>query len=154
MSAQLANASADFTIGDVAVHLSCSSATELLEALRAFGKAPAANDAAPVKETTAGKPKPAATPAPAAATASAGSSATPTVASSAQAAAAPAAGEAGNAAVAQTAEASAPAASPATPAASPEVTFDALKKAFLALSTKAGGRALCEGVLKPFSLAK
>jgi hypothetical protein len=33
-------------------------------------------------------------------------------------------------------------------------TFDEVKKAFLALSTKPNGRALCEGVLKPFALAK
>jgi hypothetical protein len=34
------------------------------------------------------------------------------------------------------------------------VTFDVLKKAFLALSTKAAGREKCEAVLKPFGLAK
>jgi hypothetical protein len=63
--------------------------------------------------------------------------------------------------VAPTAAPQAPAAtSPESNAASPSepaavvVTFDALKNAFLALSTKAGGRALCEGVLKPLGLAK
>jgi hypothetical protein len=35
----------------------------------------------------------------------------------------------------------------------PAVTFDEVKKAFLALS-KPKGRALCEGVLKPFGIAK
>lgn len=50
--------------------------------------------------------------------------------------------------------AAATSASSSTPAASPAVTFDTLKKAFLALSTKPGGRALCEGVLKPFTLGK
>jgi hypothetical protein len=45
---------------------------------------------------------------------------------------------------------------PTPSAASPSeaVTFDQLKKAFLSLSTKDGGRAKCEGVLKPFGLAK
>ena len=38
--------------------------------------------------------------------------------------------------------------------AAPGVTFDVLKKAFLSLSTKEGGRAKCEGVLKPHGLAK
>jgi hypothetical protein len=49
-----------------------------------------------------------------------------------------------------------PASAPTTApeSAAPGVTFDVLKKAFLALSTKAGGRALCEGVLKPHALAK
>lgn len=42
----------------------------------------------------------------------------------------------------------------AQPQASTAVTFDELKKAFLGLSTKAGGRALCESVLSPFKLAK
>lgn len=51
------------------------------------------------------------------------------------------------------AEAPAPTTAPAASAPSP-VDFDTLKKAFLALSTKAGGRALCEGVLKPHGLAK
>jgi hypothetical protein len=39
-------------------------------------------------------------------------------------------------------------------AAGAPVQFDELKKAFLNLSTKADGRAKCEGVLKPFGLAK
>lgn len=38
--------------------------------------------------------------------------------------------------------------------ASPAVSFDQLKKAFLSLSTKEGGRAKCEGVLKPHGLGK
>lgn len=38
--------------------------------------------------------------------------------------------------------------------AAPAVTFDVLKKAFLALSTKEGGRSKCEGVLKPHGLGK
>ncbi len=49
------------------------------------------------------------------------------------------------------APAPAPAAAPAEPAA---VDFDTLKRAFLALATKDGGRARCEAVLKPFGLAK
>jgi hypothetical protein len=72
MSAALSNASADFTLGDVSVHLSCSSATELLTALAAFGKAPAANQPtitppAPVADKPKAEAKPAATPAPTAA---------------------------------------------------------------------------------------
>ena len=48
----------------------------------------------------------------------------------------------------------------ASPSASPvlsgeqEVSFEYLKKAFLALAVKPGGRALCEGVLKPVGAAK
>ena len=38
--------------------------------------------------------------------------------------------------------------------AAPAVTFDALKKAFLGLSTKPDGRSKCEGVLKPHGLGK
>jgi hypothetical protein len=58
----------------------------------------------------------------------------------------------GNAAAAPSAQ-EATAASAAS-SAEPEVDFDTLKKAFLALSTKDGGRAKCEGVLKPHGLAK
>jgi len=65
------------------------------------------------------------------------------------------------AAPAKTAAESAPAAPSAetapqasTAATDTPVTFDELKRAFLGLSTKPGGRALCEGVLKPFGLAK
>lgn len=65
------------------------------------------------------------------------------------------------AAPAKTAAESAPAAPSAetapqasTAATDTPVTFDELKRAFLSLSTKPGGRALCEGVLKPFGLAK
>jgi hypothetical protein len=122
------------------------------------GKLEAAND--PVAPGKSGK----------AATAPAGQAASQTAASSAPAAVAKAAGDAGNAASTSTpatvqgaaagsaaGEAgnvagggqSAPAstASSDTPAASPAVTFEALKKAFLALSTKADGRAKCEAVL-------
>ena len=38
--------------------------------------------------------------------------------------------------------------------AAPGVTFDVLKKAFLALSTKPEGRSKCEGVLKPHGLGR
>lgn len=89
--------------------------------------------------------------------AAAGSPASPTAAPSAQPAAAAAAkGEAGNvaaaspspaAAAASTASTSAPSPSAATAGNGEGVTFDVLKKAFLALSSKANGRALCEGVL-------
>ena len=91
---------------------------------------------------------------PAAATAPAGKAATQTAAPSAPAAAAPAAGDAGNDAAAAGPAAAASTASSSTPAESPEVSFEVLKKAFLALSTKADGRAKCESVLKPFGVAK
>lgn len=60
-----------------------------------------------------------------------------------------------SAAIAETTELPATTVAP-TSVASPSapVTFDALKKAFLQLSTKEGGRARCEGVLKPQGLAK
>lgn len=90
---------------------------------------------------------------PVAATAPAGSPATQTTAPSATTAAAPAAGDAGNASTAGPAAAASPASSP-KPEAAPEVTFDVVKKAFLALSTKADGRSKCEAVLKPFKVAK
>lgn len=91
-----------------------------------------------------GKPaKPAA-----AAKATAGASASPTAAPSAQTAAAPAAqGEAGNAAQAAGPSAAVSPASSSAQGASGEVTFEQVKKAFLALSTKADGRAKCEAVL-------
>jgi hypothetical protein len=44
--------------------------------------------------------------------------------------------------------------SSSTPAGSPAPTFEEVKKAFIALSTKPNGRALCEGVLAPFKLTK
>jgi hypothetical protein len=66
-----------------------------------------------------------------------------------------AAGEAGNAAGSATGTSpSAPTASSDKPAESAAVSFDELKKAFLALSTKPEGRAKCEAVLKPFAVAK
>lgn len=161
MSAVLAGASAQFTFHGAAVTLSCGSATELLQALASFGIA-AANDAkagvaspqsvkagrAPSQGTTAGQvaapEKTAAASTPAAETAAAPSQAST------------AAGEQGNAAAASSAPAAsdAPAVSSSEASASPEVSFEQLKKAFLGLSTKANGRALCEGVLKPFGLAK
>lgn len=65
------------------------------------------------------------------------------------------AGEAGNAAGSATGiSPSASTASSDKPAESPAVSFDELKKAFLALSTKPEGRAKCEAVLKPFGVAK
>lgn len=92
---------------------------------------------------------------PTAATVQAGAHASTTTAPSAQHAAAVAAGDAGNAhAAAHQGGTSAQPASTDKPSASPEVTFDVLKKAFLALSTKAAGREKCEAVLKPFGLAK
>lgn len=105
----------------------------------------AANDS-PAAAAAPGKSKPAAT-------AAGTSAATPTAAPSAAAAPAPAAGDAGNA---STPAASPPASTASSSAASgsSEVSFDSLKKAFLGLSTKAGGRALCEGVLRPYGLAK
>jgi hypothetical protein len=63
-------------------------------------------------------------------------------------------GEAGNAAGSAGQPAGATAASSGTPVESRSVSFDEVKKAFLALSTKPNGRALCEGVLKPFNLGK
>lgn len=88
---------------------------------------------------------------PAAATAPAGSNGTQTAASSAPAAAGAAAGDAGNATAAA---AGAQTASSSAASESSAVTFDELKKAFLALSTKPGGREKCEAVLKPFGLVK
>lgn len=52
-----------------------------------------------------------------------------------------------------TVESTSSSAEPSTSAA-PGVSFDELKKAFLSLSTKTGGRTLCEGVLKPLGLGK
>lgn len=152
MSAALAQASASFTFHGAAVSLSCSSPEELLKALQTFGIAAAANDA---PAPTTGKAKPAATPAPAAAaTAPAGAPASATEASSAPSAAAPAAGEAGNAAAAAGQPAAAAPASSPKPDAAPEVTFEQVKKAFLALATKPDGRAKCEAVNKAFGVAK
>jgi hypothetical protein len=60
----------------------------------------------------------------------------------------------GNVTTAATSTAS-PTASPASSETStPAPDFETVKKAFLALSTKEGGRARCEAVLKPFSLNK
>lgn len=70
-----------------------------------------------------------------------------------QPAAAPAASE-GNAAATEAPSPTASTASSSEASASPAVSFDVLKKAFLALSTKEGGRAKCEAVLKPFGLTK
>lgn len=78
----------------------------------------------------------------------AASAATPSQASTA------ATGDTGNGAAAAGPAAAATTASSAKPDAAPEVTFDSLKKAFISLSTKPNGRALCEGVLKPLSLGK
>lgn len=171
MSALLANASATFSYQGASVTLTCSSPAELKNALATFGIGQAANDAtaAPGKSAKA-------------ATAPAGPSASPTAAPSAPAAAAPAAGDAGNASASTSTPASAPAAASgsapageqgngastaAAPAGSSQaqapapaasvgeaVSFDDLKKAFLALPTKAGGREKCEAVLKPFNLPK
>lgn len=151
MSALLAGASANFEFNGAHITLSCSSPEELLNALAKFGKGAANDTPAPAS----GKSKPAAAPAQtAAATAPAGKPATQTTEPSAPAAAAQAAqGEAGNATPAgQAADAST--ASSTKPEGEAAVTFGALKKAFLALSTKADGRAKCEAVLKPFNLTK
>lgn len=95
-------------------------------------------------------------PTPAAATAPAGQPASTTTAPSAQPAAAAAAGDAGNkdagaqpaASSAQAASSEKPAASPASSLpADPKEAFEVLKKAFLGLSTKPGGREKCEKVL-------
>lgn len=136
MSALLAQATAIFEFKGANVTLSCTSPEELLGALAKFGIA--ANDKVPAT----GNVKQAAV------TVAAGSTGTQTAASSAQTAAAPAAqqADAGNA------SGSTPSSS--EPSGSPAVTFDELKKAFLALSTKAGGREKCEAVLKPFNLPK
>jgi hypothetical protein len=64
-----------------------------------------------------------------------------------------AAAEAGNGAAAAGQAVGATSASSPTPADSPAPTFDETKKAFLALSATKG-RAACEGVLKPFGIAK
>ena len=97
-----------------------------------------------VKETTAPKAQAAAAPAKS-------STASPTT----QPAAAQGASE-GNVtpAATETASPTASSASSSEASASPAVDFDTLKKAFLSLSTKEGGRAKCEGVLKPHGLAK
>lgn len=157
MSAQLASTNSFSAHLALAAGVSVSISAPTLDDLSkvvARVQGTAANDTAAVPAPTTGKSKPAATPAPAAATAPAGPSASTTAASSAPAAAAQAAqGDAGNATQGgQTAAAST--ASSEKPAAAVEVTFDVLKKAFLALSTKADGRAKCENVLKPFNLAK
>lgn len=164
MSAVLAAASASFTYQGASITLSAGSATELIQALAAFGiqtNAPAANDtAAPGKPSApapARAPSPATTAAPAAApkpTAAVPSPAAADAAAPSQASTA--AGDQGNGAAASPSPApvDASTASSSAPAESPAVTFDQLKKAFLGLSTKADGRAKCEGVLKPFGLAK
>lgn len=102
----------------------------------ASGPGTAKDSAAP--EKTAKDPSPAA--------ASAAGASSPSTAATSE----------GNAAAASSTPAAAGAstASSSGGAASPEVSFEQVKKAFLALSTKPGGRALCEGVLKPFGLAK
>ena len=134
MSAVLAGASAQFTFHGAAVTLSCGSATELLEALAKFGLA--ANDAAGPGNASAQAPA----PAPSSATTAAPTAAPKQTAAASTPTAAPAAAPSQ--------------ASTAATDLAPEVSFDQLKKAFLGLSTKADGRAKCEGVLKPFGLAK
>lgn len=138
MSAVLASASADFTLGDVSVHLACSSPTELLQALAAFGKAPAANDAPaatlppnPMQQVAAApKPtdaaKPAATPSPTQAPVAEGNAS----ASTGTPAGAPAA-----------ASGSAPAGD------APALNYDDVKKRVLALSKMTGGREIVLGLL-------
>jgi hypothetical protein len=170
MSALLASASATFSYQGANVTLSCGSPEELKNALATFGIG-AANDA-----VAPGKSKPAAATAPAGPSASppAAPSAPPAAAAGAdagnasastatQASAQPAAagsaasaGEAGNGAAASASPATGAAstASSSEPSGSPAVSFDELKKAFLALSTKPGGREKCEAVLKPFGLPK
>lgn len=159
MSALLAGASATFSYQGASVTLSCSSPIELKNALATFGIGQAANDSGNVPPVTAavtkGPQQTAAPSAPAvaapAAQADAGnasaSTAAPASAPPAAAGSATSAGEAGN--VGTTAgTAAAPTASSSEPAASPAVSFDELKKAFLALSTKPAGREKCEAVLK------
>lgn len=155
MSAQLASSnsfSAHLALAaGVSVSISAPSLSSLQEVVGKLQPTEAANDTAPAPAP--GKSKPAGTQT--AATAPAGSPASPTAASSAPAAAAPAAqGDAGNATPAAGQPAAAQTASSEKPAGAAEVSFDTLKKAFLALSTKADGRAKCENVLKPFGLAK
>lgn len=136
----------------VSVSISAPTLADLQQVVGKLQPTEAAND---TPAPTTGKSKPAATPAQtAAATAPAGKPATQTTEPSAPAAAAQAAqGEAGNATPAgQAADAST--ASSTKPEGEAAVTFGALKKAFLALSTKADGRAKCEAVLKPFNLTK
>jgi hypothetical protein len=156
MSAQLAGGGAVASANNFNAHL------VLAAGVTAFISAPSLSELSKVvgqlqpTEAVNDSGKPNAAPKPTAATAPAGASASPVAGSSAPAAAAPAAqGEAGNAvAGAQAGASSAPTASTEKPSQSPEVSFEVLKKAFLALSQKANGRALCEGVLKPFALAK
>jgi len=102
-----------------------------------------------VKEAAAPAPLPKPAPTPAA-TVAASPAPSPRTAEVVEAAA-PAKTAAESAPAAPSAE-TAPQAS--TAATDTPVTFDELKRAFLSLSTKPGGRALCEGVLKPFGLAK
>jgi hypothetical protein len=61
---------------------------------------------------------------------------------------------AGNADPAPLAAQAAAASTALAPAGEPTTSFDELKKAFLGLSTKPGGRELCIAALKPFNLAK
>jgi hypothetical protein len=143
MSAVLAGASAVFNYQGASITLSCSSPEELRNALATFGIG-AANDA----QATTGNVQSAK-----GATAPAGKPASQAAEPSAAPAAEPAAqGEAGNGAAASqpSATAAASSASSSAESTSPDgeaVTFDELKKAFLALSAKADGRAKCEAVL-------
>lgn len=67
---------------------------------------------------------------------------------------APAAGDLGNVIPAATSTASPPASTASSETSTAAPDFETVKKAFLALSVKDGGRARCEQVLKPFALGK
>jgi hypothetical protein len=141
-------------LSDVVGKLQATEAANDTPQVQSGKPAPAAKAAAPpAQPQTAGQSASAAAAQAGDAGNASASTATPASAQPAASGSA-SAGEAGNAAAAAGPVAAAPTASSSTPAASPEVTFEVLKKAFLSLSTKAGGRALCEGVLKPFALAK
>ena len=142
MSAALASASADFTLGDVSVHLACSSPAELLQALAAFGKAPAANDTpAPAGVTPAGNAKPAST-----AQAPAGTSSQPQGAGAS-------AGEQGNVGASTGTPAGAqPAASGSVPASDvPAIAYKEVSDRVLAISKLPSGRETVLGLLKGYT---
>jgi len=165
MSAQLASSnsfSAHLALAaGVAVSITAPTLASLQDVVGKLQPTEAANDpAAPGKSNAQGPapvPSSAATAAPADAPKQTAAASTPAAAhAAAQSQASTAAGEQGNGAAASPSPATdaASTASSSEPSASPAVSFDELKKAFLALSTKAGGREKCEGVLKPFNLPK
>lgn len=157
MSAVLAGASAVFEYKGASVTLSCSSPTELKNALATFGIGTAANDSlappppdgyTPPTRPDTPKPQGNASPSPApTAQATAGSSPAPAAASGASA------GSAGNASASTGTQASAPAAASGSAAAgdASAPTYQDVSARITTLCKKPGGRDKCLKLLATFT---